>query len=71
MYITKEKVVATGKKGTYSTTLGAIGLAYQMPTGEVVCSGGNGWFCSIANLADFQADGGLGYERAYSEISRG
>jgi hypothetical protein len=59
-----EFVKAHGKKGTYVTTHGGVGLAYDIgEPGEpdVVHSGGNGYFYPVPDLQSFVADGGAGY----------
>ena len=50
-----------GAKGTYSTNAGGTGLGYQMPNGDVVRSGGNGFYYIVDDLASFWADGGKAY----------
>jgi hypothetical protein len=57
-------VHAHGRKGTYYTTYGGIGLAYDIGAPgapDVVCSGGNGYYYPVDGLERFDADGGKGY----------
>lgn len=58
------QVQVAGVKGTYSTNLGGVGLGYEMPNGDVVHSGGNGFYYLVDDLASFWSDGGKAYMAA-------
>lgn len=60
-YYKQSTVMEIGAKGTYTTNLGGVGLGYQMPKGDVVKSGGNGFYYPVDGLVSFKADGGAGY----------
>ena len=53
-------VEANGKRGTYTTELGGVGLAYEVE-GSVVKSGGNGFYYPVDRMATFVPDNGDGY----------
>jgi hypothetical protein len=69
MQYRESQVRVEGKKGTYETAYGGIGLGYLMPDGNVYVSGGNGWYYDqkerMGGLKAFVQDDGKGYmERA-------
>ena len=61
---------ATGIRGTYRTEYDGIGLAYRMPCGAVVKSGGNGFYYPVDRLAEFTPDNGTGYMAAVRGLCR-
>jgi hypothetical protein len=60
VFFKASEVEQAGTKGTYTTEHGGVGLGYRM-MGEVVSSGGNGFFYPVDGLRSFAADGGAGY----------
>ena len=64
------ETTARGIKGTYKTTYGGIGLAYEMD-GQIVRSGGNGFYSPVPDLAEFTPDGGDGYMAAVRGLCGG
>lgn len=65
------EATAIGTKGTYTTNLGGTGLGYRMPNGDVVRSGGNGFYYPVDGLESFTADGGRGYMGKVAAIAPG
>lgn len=65
----QSEVQANGRKGTYYTNYGGIGLAYQMLSGEVVNSGGNGFYYPVESAESFIADDGAAYMAAVRGLS--
>ena len=57
----ESEVKANGIKGTTYSNLGGIGIGYQMPNGDVVQSGGNGYYYAACG-----STGGLREERGFS-----
>lgn len=67
------QVEATGRKGTYVTKLGGVGLAYDIADAArscplVVKSGGNGFYYPVEDLDTFVVDGGAGYRAAIRKL---
>ena len=60
------KVTEQGIKGTVQTMTG-YALAYRMPNGDVVASGGNGYY--YEKLGIFSPDGGKGYMAAVCRLN--
>lgn len=57
----QSQVTSEGIKGTYtSKPFGGVGMGYQMQNGDVVKSGGNGWYYPV-DVSEFTADGGQRY----------
>jgi hypothetical protein len=69
MQYRESQVRVEGKKGTFESNYGGIGLGYLMPDGNVYVSGGNGWYYDqrqgMGGLKRFVQDDGREYmERA-------